>query len=258
MEDYISQAKEYLSQRLSAEISFQNNLETLFDDYASKLVDISFASNINPDYFNFSYNDDIKDKTDALITDMLNDVIDYTETLSISTHTENEDRILAYINKDIDGNNFYGRAKERVEIYKKEIEGIISAGLLIGTSKLKIKQSIKIYRKMPYQNPIFREAIKLNKGKSEAIIEKGLHFGVGISNLSFNSINRLCRFTIGDSWQQNWYDEWGEKGAIGYNVITTSGACGDCSTNAGFHSDGNLPMYHLNCRCIAIPVFSKN
>ena len=37
----LSQATEYLKNRLSAEISFQNNLETIIYDYAGKLVHIA-------------------------------------------------------------------------------------------------------------------------------------------------------------------------------------------------------------------------
>ena len=49
----LSQATEYLKNRLSAEISFQNNLETIIYDYAGKLVDIAYQANISPDVFTF-------------------------------------------------------------------------------------------------------------------------------------------------------------------------------------------------------------
>ena len=58
--DYISQAKAYLHERLSAEISFQNNLEALIEEYAYELTDIAYAANVPPNLFTFEYNDTIK------------------------------------------------------------------------------------------------------------------------------------------------------------------------------------------------------
>ena len=70
MADYLSQAKQYLRQRLSAELSFQNNLETLIDEYAYKLVDIAYSSNVPPNLFTFDYNKKINKAVDDLILEM--------------------------------------------------------------------------------------------------------------------------------------------------------------------------------------------
>ena len=257
MADYLSQAKAYIRKRTEAEISFQNNLEKLYDDYASKLIDIAYSANVPPTYFTFAYNKTIQKRVDSLISNLLSNVIDYSETLAIATHTKNKDKIMTYLSRDIAGDTFYGRAKSHTDTFKKEMEGIIAAGLLIGASKTNIKQSVKTYRKMPYQNPIFKEAVKLGEGKAKALIDKGLHFGVGVSNSAFTSLNMLGRFTIGDAWMYDWYDGWNTIGAIGFNVINQAGACSECTDMAGFHTDGNLPIYHVNCRCIAVPVFKN-
>ena len=159
MADYLSQAKAYIKQRTEAEISFHNNSEKLYDSYASKLIDIAYSANVSPTYFTFAYSKKIQKQVDALIDDFLSDVIDYTETLAIATHTKNKSKLMAYLGRDIAGDTFYGRAQSHTDTFKKEMEGIIAAGLLIGASKTNIKQSVKTYRKMPYQNPIFKEAL---------------------------------------------------------------------------------------------------
>jgi hypothetical protein len=255
MADYLSQAKAYIRKRTEAELSFENNLEKLYDTYASKLIDIAYSANVQPTYFTFSYNKTIQKQVDALIDEFLSVVVDYTETLAIATHTKNKDKLMAYLGRDIAGETFYDRAKTYTQTFKNEIEGIVVAGLLIGALKTNIKQSIKTYRKMPYQNPIFKQAVKLNLGKAEALKTNGLHFGIGKSNSAFTSIDFLGRFTIGDVWMEDWYDGWNTIGAIGFNVINQAGACSECTDMAGFHTDGNLPLYHVNCRCIAVPVF---
>ena len=255
--EYLDDARKYLKDRLAAELSFQNNLEDLIDRYSYKLVDIAYSSNIPPKLFTFNYNKDIREKIDSVIEEMHSMVESMVETLAVADHKDNKEKILTYINRDIGGENFYDRLNKHVDTFRKEIEGIIAAALLLGTSKVIIKQNMATYRKMPYLNPIFKEAVKLNEGKASVLVNKGLHLGIGVSNSAYNSINTLGRFTIGDAWQRNWYDDWDSKGSIGFNVITTSGACGTCSTNAGFHTDGNLPLYHLGCRCLAVPVFKK-
>lgn len=251
----LSQAAEYLRDRLSAEISFQNNLGTLIDDYAGKLVDIAYQANISPDIFTFN-NKSIKKKVDAIISEMEQMIITITETLAVADHKK--DKALSYMKSEVYGENFYNRLDNHIDTFKKEMEGIIAAGLLVGSSKIDIKQSIKTFRSMPYQNKIFKDAIKLNKGRAEVLVNKGLHSSVGVSNSAFNSINTLGRYTISDIWMKNWYDEWDGKGAIGYNVKRGSlYPCSLCDSNVGFHTDNNLPPYHPSCCCIAIPVFKE-
>lgn len=257
----IEQAKEYLSHRLEAELSYQNNLETLLDENASKLVDIAYASNIPPTYFSFSYNKKIEKQVDALIDDILSEVIDDVDTLAVSTHTGNKDKILNYIHRDIYGQTLSDRADSHTQTFKKEMEGIIAAGLILDVSKSNIKQSIRTYRKMPYQNPIFRQALKLGQGSAEALKDKGLHFGVGISNSSYNALNYLGRYEIAEGWEYNDFLDMSLSGAVGYEVHRGSNkSCSDCQDLVGFHSfsEGMVLPEHVHCQCYAIPVFKQD
>ena len=102
----VEQAKEYLRQRLSAEISFQNNLETIIEDYAYKLTDIAYAANVPPNMFTFDCNGTIKKAVDDLISEMEQLIISITETLAVATHKNNKDKILARIGRDISGDSF--------------------------------------------------------------------------------------------------------------------------------------------------------
>ena len=88
--DYISQAKAYLRERLSAEISFQNNIEALIEEYAYKLVDIAYNANVPPNMFTFSYNKAIKENVDEVIGEMKQLIVSVTETLAVGTHNDNK------------------------------------------------------------------------------------------------------------------------------------------------------------------------
>jgi hypothetical protein len=257
--DYISQAKAYLRERLSAEISFQNNLETLIEEYAYKLVDIAYNANVPPNMFTFSYSKAIKEDVDEVIGEMKQLIVSVTETLAIGTHNDNKKKILTYIGRDISGSNFYGRLDNHTDTFKKVTEGIIAAGLLIGASKSKTFAGYKQYLRNPFLNPIFKDAVKMNAGRAEVLLNKGLHIGVGVSNSPFNAINTLGRYTIGDAWMYDGYLEMDAQGAIGYRTMRTSSyPCEDCDEAARYThslSEGMILPLHVNCRCIAVPVF---
>ena len=257
--NYISQAKEYLRKRISAELSFQNNLETLIDEYAYKLVDIAYSSNVPPNLFTFDYNKKINKAVDDLILEMEQLIISITETLAVATHKDNKNKILARIGSDISGDNFYGRLDNHTDTFKKVTEGIIAAGLLIGASKSKTFAGYKQYLRNPFLNPIFKDAVKMNVGRAEVLLNKGLHIGVGVSNSPFNAINTLGRYTIGDAWMYDGYLEMDAQGAIGYRTMRTSSyPCEDCDEAARYThslSEGMILPLHVNCRCIAVPVF---
>ena len=260
--DYIKEARKYLRDRLAAELSFQNNLSSLIDKYAYKLVDIAYSSNVPPTLFTFEYNDIIREKVDKVIEELHSVIEDITEILAVSTHAENKDKILTYINRDIDGKNFYDRLDGHINTFRKETEGIIAAALLVGTSISVLKQNLNTYKKMPYQNPIFIEAIKLNQGRASALVNKGIHYGVGISNSAYNSINNLGKFTIGDAWMYDGHLEMDAQGAIGYvGHRNSSFGCQICDDEANrFHplSGGMVYPMHQNCACFVTPVFRND
>jgi hypothetical protein len=149
------------------------------------------------------------------------------------------------------------RLDNHTDTYRKEIEGLVAAGLLIGASKAKMKASYEAICAHTIPQSDIQGCCQTKSRKAEVLVSKGLHLGVGISNSAFNSINTLGRYTIGDAWMYDWYDDWNTKGAIGYEVRRGSSyPCSICDSNVGFHTDGNLPPYHPRCVCIAIPVFA--
>lgn len=254
-----STAKEYILKRASAEQSFQNNLESLYDDYAARLVDLAYAVNIHPNDFSFSANPALKKKVDALMANLLYDITDYVETLSVADHTAHKQDILLHINRKIGISDFSSRSENHVQSFKSEIEGILAAALLVGVSKTNIKQSIRTYRRIPFQNPAFQQAIKLNKGVAQVLVNKGQHLGMGISNASYVAINTLGRFTIADAWMYDDYLGMDAQGAIGYiGHRGSSFPCSLCDEAVNiFHaiSEGMIYPLHPRCVCYVTPVF---
>ena len=253
------QAKQYLTQRLSAELSFQNNLSTIIDTYAYRIVEYAYQANIPPTLFSFRYNSKLRDKVEDTVQQMLNMIESVTETLAVSTHTENKDKIIARTKRDIQGKDYNQRLTQHCDTFKKEIEGIIAAGLPIGALKSETFAGYKQYRRTPYLNPMFKKAAAMNQGAADVLRNKGLHLGIGQSNSSYNAINTLGRFTIGDAWMYDGYLDMDAQGAIGYiGHRGSSYPCQECDDNAGrFHSlsEGMIYPLHPNCVCYVTPVF---
>ena len=97
----IEEAKEYLRQRLDAELSMRTNLQIVMIEAAKQIIDISYRYKISPELFRFSANRQLQEEVDAIILSLLEIIEDYTYTLAVATHEDNKDAIITYINARI-------------------------------------------------------------------------------------------------------------------------------------------------------------
>ncbi len=89
----IEEAKDYLRQRLNAELSMENNLLAIMYQAAKEIVAVSYKYNIPPSLFSFSYNKELQQEVEAIITNLRELIEDYTETLAVANHTDEEEHI---------------------------------------------------------------------------------------------------------------------------------------------------------------------
>ena len=87
----IEEAKEYLRQRLDAELSMRTNLQIVMIEAAKQIIDISYRYKISPELFRFSANRQLQEEVDAIILSLLEIIEDYTYTLAVATHEDNKD-----------------------------------------------------------------------------------------------------------------------------------------------------------------------
>lgn len=123
----IEEAKEYLRQRLDAELSMRTNLQIVMIEAAKQIIDISYRYKISPELFRFSANRQLQEEVDAIILSLLEIIEDYTYTLAVATHEDNKDAIITCITRESYGKTFTQRAREYVDRFSKEVETAIAA-----------------------------------------------------------------------------------------------------------------------------------
>lgn len=243
----IEAAKAYLRQRIECERAMSVLLENAMKEAAERIVEICYAANVNPQTFRYA---DLPLRAqwdiDEVIQRLQEEIDDYFLTLAIADHEENRDKILPFILGENHGMTFEERLSDYCGKYKNELLLLIGAGLFLGIEKSALVKSIGENLKHPYANQMLAEGI-----------EENISFGRGKYNSMFNNINRLCRFGISTAWMESQYISNRNKGCIGWLVQRGSSfPCSLCDEKVGFQAkEDNLPPFHANCQCYAVPIF---
>lgn len=256
----IEEAKDYLRGRLDAELSMQNNLLEIMYQAAKEIISITYKYNIPPTLFSFSHNEKLQQEVDTVISQLRELIEDYTETLAVATHTDEEEHIIAFINRES-----YGKTlSERIDIYtdrfKKELEVAIASGLLLNISAGKLLSSVKENK----GNPLMNEHIRKATSEGYPVIsrlEVPESFGVGRTNSSFTALDNLTNFAIAEGWMEYLALTAKRNGAIGfYTIRGSSYPCDTCSNYASyFHPMRDpLPPLHFHCVCSAVFIYDRN
>lgn len=127
-------------------------------------------------------------------------------------------------------------------------------------NKFTPEQTARLYSAnitMPYNNKLFNGASAI-AGVSVMRVRLGApHWGIGIYAAGYSSLNRMVRNVASNTARQTDWNIFSQSGVIGWEVVRGSSfPCEECDDNVGFHAAAfaDLPPYHANCKCIAIPV----
>ncbi|MEL5894260.1 hypothetical protein AAE250_12235 [Bacteroides sp. GD17] len=253
----IEDAKEYLRQRLSAELSMRTNLQSVLTEAAKRIIEVSYRYNVRPEQFRFSANRQLQEEVDAIILYLLETIEDYTCTLAVAAHEDNKEAIIAYITRESYEKTFTQRGREYIERFAKEIETAIAAGLLYSITKEKLLSSIKLSIKTPLLNEYVQKAI----ADGNPIISRlGVQesFGVGRTASSWTALSDLTEYAVAEGWMYHLGLQAKANGALGFFVMRGSSyPCSQCDDEVGFHTEWEgLPPFHGHCKCFAIPIYS--
>lgn len=256
----IDKAKDYLRQRLNAELSMKNNLTELMLRAAKEIIAISYKYNIPPEQFVFSYNKELQQEIDAVIARLLYMIEDYTETLAVATHTDEKEHIISFIKRVSHGQTLSQRIGTYVDRYKYELEAMVAAGLLLEIGEGNLLQSIKNYFPQPYNNPYFLNAVKRGGLYATRLQTNGVSFGVGRTNSSFTAIDDATNFAIAEGWMDYFAKSAKQNGAIGFMSFRGSRypcqLCDDETTYFHVFANGDpIPPYHAHCCCYIVPMY---
>lgn len=246
----IEAAKKYIIGRLDAEHAMTSLLEKAMKAAATRIVEICYAVNANPQ--NFSYAalpPRAQDEIDEVISDLQDQIDDYFLTFAIADHEENEDTLLPLILGENNGATFDERLSDYCDKYKNELMLLVGAGLFLGIAKDALAKTIGDNLRHPYANQMLAEGI-----------DADISYGRGRTNSMLTAIDNLTRYGIDVAWMRNWELKTAADGCIGWVVQRGSNyPCELCDSNCGFHSvdEGtNLPM-HGHCACFAVPIYVR-
>lgn len=257
----ISEAKQYILDRVDAERSFHDNLYDLIDKYAKLLTNLSYKAGIQPNSFSFSHSN-IKEDVDKLIARLEDELIDYIDTLAVSSHTDDEDNILAYIHATYNNDTLDDIIHNHTDHWKKEIEASIAAALLTSIAKDRLIETLKKYRTNTWRNPILLAA--RNEAHTNSNIKwlySNPRTNIGNSNNGVYLLDAYGQFMIAMGWTKYFYDDAIKNGAIAFKVVRGSSyPCSTCDYECSYiHYDiSTLPPYHSNCKCYIIPIYDIN
>lgn len=258
----LATAKKILKQRWNNETQAQRLVENEIKRTFLELLDMGYAENVSGLMFQFSKMKN-KDELNRLLTD-LRLYIYMTETHAV----EENNRIIhrtygtpvawnvdETVNREIDGRTNKQRIAKYTNRLKFEFETWIAAGIAFSLSKKKIEEAYIKYRLKPFSNPIFNKAVN-SKAMATRLRHGGVSYGVGQYVSAEASITRLVRASIEDAYRMAQLSAWGRQPIAYYVFRGSSYPCQTCDDMQGLRTLAiDLPPYHPNCCCGAIPIY---
>lgn len=239
-------ARDYLLRRLEDESSMRSDVDALLRLYIPLLVSLLVRG--AP-----------QSEIDALIEDLIANLIDDCEVLGVDEHEEHRDELLLFLHQDIGGKTLTDRIRERVRTLNDEVFTLVAVGLLLGEKESSIVTSILSSLFEPWRNPMlltFREKVQ----SGEMSVPAGLdisdrHYGKGVPVSSLVALTDITVYGVSASWSMNdWLEH--KDSASGYYVLRGSSYdCEECDSHVGYHpisDEGSLPLYHNHCKCFVV------
>lgn len=231
------------------------------------LTEAGYSSTLPPQMFRFS-NMKNSEKVEKAVTDLVmwlyfneiefaDKVInDVSATYGVPLSLKSRD----FINQQYDGTTNRQRIRMYANRFKFEAEAWVAAGLVLGMTKKALKEAFIQDSNNPYNNPVFRKAVKKGSFVATRLRTKGKSWGVGRYSSAENLLKRLVRHTVADAQRRAVWEAFNKTEVIGFSIHRGSSyPCSLCDSMVGYHPlrYAELPPYHPNCCCYAIPIYKQ-
>lgn len=246
----LEEAKAYLRDRLRNQKSMSMRVEALLTLYAEYLLN-ALSSSIGGN---------VENDVELLVEDLIEQIWEDCVLLAQDEH-DRKDMILAYISRDIAGDDLRGRIGKRVRTFADEVFVVYSIGKLMGHNYATMLSSVRGSLRDPWNNPLL-VAARTERDRGTVTIPDGIdieerHYGQGEPVSSLMALDRITEFAIGEGWNEWQYLDARDRGAKGYFVERGSSfLCEECDSHTGIFypitDEGSKPLYHLNCCCVVI------
>lgn len=250
----LNRALDFINERLVLQRASTSNLNNALYKAALAILLLSRKYKINPKYFKFSLYKDFKKEVDKIIANLAKQIVD--DTISLATfevEDDEEDIILPIFKESINDNTFKEKIDDYAERFRNEMEVISASSLLLNKTPQNAANELKTLLPIIYGSSF----MKIAKIEGIASFEDlKTNYGVGKYATSYNNLNRLVTDTIARSRQKLFINRENKNGANAWYVQRGSSyPCSLCDSNVGIHYKSfDLPPYHPNCVCMAIPL----
>ena len=265
----VQTGKRFVLRRESAANGLASLVDGLLSDAAEEMAQTAYKYGIDPKEFMLSpqYNEQMFRQMSRILDELEDVILDLIEDYSLRC-TKDEDKkkwlLLWILALGRNGKGLRRSLQDRLWMFSRDIEAMIVAAR---TAKMDVTRAVSVIRSnlhTSYLMPGMQEAFANSSlYKAQYIRTHGVKKGNrGSSNSESNNIIRFAKTTVQMAWMQYHRRLYEEQGAAGYYVLRGSTfPCDLCDSMVGYHPIDDVdgyPMYHANCQCFTVPVFSIN
>lgn len=242
----ITEAKQYVLDRVEAELSSVSALDTRLLRAARDIIRIARKYNVPPERFRFSADTRLQREVDAVIARLKEEILSDIQTCSLASGKSGREEVIAFLEEKQYGKTLRQRIDTYARRWKYEIEAFIAAALIKGIAATSIENAYRQHYKNPYAF--------INGEKGAAVRLQGASYGAGRSNLSYNMLSSLSRNSVATAWMHADRVEAERGGATGfYSYRGSSYPCTYCDSKVGYHPISEFPgTWHPRCKCYFI------
>ena len=246
-----SEAREFVLQRVSLQTAAISVMDKLLKKAIKQILDIARKYRIPPSRFSFSSDRRMKREVDAVIEQLLEDILsDIEDRVTYGVSDEDRNTILAWLLAAFKGKTISQRLSEYLNDLLSDILPQVAASS--AGRKSTTVDSITIFNSLthPETSSLYREAVQNGYPGTERRRSR-----VGVYIYAYNSLKRAVEDQVARTRQQVFY-EIEHKGTTHWLVMRGSRyPCSLCDSMCGITTKmENLPPFHPNCCCIAVPL----
>lgn len=267
----IRKAKQYVLQRVQAEIQLALAIDATLDKYIELITRACYKYNIDPKDFSFGANEQLRQEVYALLDELEEEILALIESSVVPNGDKNSHHqaLLDWM-LTLGTHNWNFRRTTEYYIYRfsQDLEAEIAAMRYAKVKQTAAITKMKSALHAPYSLPEMTEAIRSHEFFSADMIRSGgtktdpfTHQPTtGLSKVGASNITNMARSTLAMVWMRNLLLEAEDGNMAGYFVFRGSTyPCGICDDLVGFHSisEGMVLPAHSHCCCFCVFVNSK-
>lgn len=245
------EARKFVLQRVSYQTSAVSMMGMLVKKAIKQIIDISRRYRIPPSRFSFSADKNLERDVDAVIDKLLEDIISEIE--YVVTRDEDDDNngmILLWLFAAFKGKTIM----QRLSLYLRDLLDDIlpQVAASMAGKKSSAIDSVTIFNSLtnPESSKLYQQAVKNGYPGTER-----RRSPVGLYIYAYNNLKRAVSDQVARTRQQIFYDI-EHKGTTHWLVMRGSRyPCSLCDSMCGITTKHeNLPPFHPNCCCFAVPL----